>query len=164
MPIKTTKLKDILTREQVYPETNVASIVDFDENVDHVSVSDTGTATAEAKYITVNGIEKKIAGSDLSGFDVNTQTASEDPYLTSLTFKGNTYRVAGDASKDLEEEIARAKAKEQELLEYITFLYSQQNLTPGAAIVAEEEDGTEDTIVAENDDTGETETLIMDEN
>lgn len=164
MPIKTTKLKDILTREQVYPETNVASIVDFENHVDHVSVSDQGTSEVEVSYITVNGTERKLAGSDLSGFDVNQPTELGDEYLTSLSFKGNIYRVAGDASKDLEAEIARAKAKEQELLEYITFLYSQQNLTPGAAIVAEEEDGTEDTIIAENDDTGETETLIMDEN
>ncbi len=68
MPIKTTKLKDILTKEQVYPETNVGSIVDFDNNI-----------------------------------SVNDQTTSGDTYLTSLTFKGTRYKVAGDVSADLDE-------------------------------------------------------------
>lgn len=128
MPIKTTKLKDILTREQVYPETNVASIVDFDDNV-----------------------------------SVNDETVLGDTYLTSLTFKGIRYRVAGDASADLAAEIARAQAKEQELLEYITYLYTLHNATPGASIIAEDASGNTDTITATNDSTGETELLIMQE-
>ncbi len=128
MPIKTTKLKDILTREQVYPETNVASIVDFDDNI-----------------------------------SINEETVLGDTYLTSLTFKGIRYRVAGDASADLAAEIARAQAKEQELLEYITYLYTLHNATPGASIIAEDSSGNTDTIIATNDSTGETELLIMQE-
>lgn len=126
MPIKTTKLKDILTREQVYPETNVASIVDFDENI-----------------------------------AVNAQTVLGNPYLSSLTFKGVTYRVAGDASAALAEEIARAEAKEQELLEYITYLLGKFDEAPGASLVALDSEGNTDEIHAVNDDTGNVETLIV---
>lgn len=126
MPIKTTKLKDILTREQVYPETNVASIVDFDENI-----------------------------------AVNVQTVLGNPYLTSLTFKGVTYRVAGDASEALAEEIARAEAKEQELFEYITYILGKFDEAPGTSLVALDSEGNTDEIHAVNDDTGSVETLIV---
>ncbi len=126
MPIKTTKLKDILTREQVYPETNVASIVDFDENI-----------------------------------AINEETSSGDPYATSLTFKGVTYKVAGDTSKDLEEEIARAKAKEAELQEYIAYLYRKLDLELGSDLVAEDEEGNADSVTA-IDENGEQVPLIVD--
>ena len=161
MPIKTTKLKDILTREQVYPETNVASIVDFNENVDHVSVSDQGSSETEVSYITINGTEHKIAGSDLSGFDVNQPTELGDDYLTSLSFKGKLYRVAGDASEDLAAEIARAKAKEAELQEYISYLYSKLNLELGSELAITDEEGNAEsfTVVDEN---GEPVQLIVD--
>lgn len=161
MPIKTTKLKDILTREQVYPETNVASIVDFENHVDHVSVSDQGTSEVEVSYITVNGTERKLAGSDLSGFDVNQPTELGDEYLTSLSFKGNIYRVAGDASKDLEAEIARAKAKEAELQEYIAYLYRKLDLELGSELVVEDEEGNTDSVTA-IDENGEQVPLIVD--
>lgn len=126
MPIKTTKLKDILTREQVYPETNVASIVDFDDNV-----------------------------------SVNDETILGDAYLTSLTFKGIRYRVAGDASADLAAEIARAQAKEQELFEYITYILGKFDEAPGTSLVALDSEGNTDEIHAVNDDTGNVETLIV---
>lgn len=125
MPIKTTKLKDVLTREQVYPETNVASIVDFDENI-----------------------------------AVNAQTVLENPYLTSLTFKGVTYRVAGDASADLAAEIERAKAKEAELESYIAYLYKANNMEVGTTLSTVDEDGNVETTKFLNDN-GDEELVII---
>ena len=125
MPIKTTKLKDILTREQVYPETNVASIVDFDDN------------------LAVNG-----------------QSVLGDPYLASLTFKGITYRVAGDATADLAAEIARATAKEAELQEYIAYLYHLNNMELGASLETVDNEGNRESIKVLNDN-GDEELVIV---
>ncbi len=125
MPVKTTKLKDILTREQVYPETNVASIVDFDENI-----------------------------------AINRATSSENQYMTSITFKGVTYKVAGDATEALVEEIERAQAKEAELQDYIAFLFKKLDLELGSELVAEDGEGNTDSITAVDED-GEQVPLIV---
>jgi len=60
-----------------------------------VSVSPTGTATDEVKYITIDGVEKKLAGSEGSEVTVSS-TGTSTNEVKYITIDGVESKIAGE--------------------------------------------------------------------
>lgn len=118
----------------------------IDATKSSVSVSDTGTATDEIKYITVDGVEKKITGTNVEANP--TEEATED--LTKVKINGTVFDIQGGSGGDV------SRAEFDRLLDYVTTLFSMHDLAMANAldeddniipISGEDEDGNDLTLI-----------------